>query len=311
MLSKKIKISIIKFLLPFFYKFFLILKANTRVINFLIEKKIRENDYYSFEKNIENFLQNKKMVAVDVGSQGGFNSDNFFPNKYNKFFKPILFDPIKDKNLQQNVTFINKGLWSSKKNKTLYILNKRPGSSSMYKPNPESIKMYGFKNKDISIFDVTSTETIECDTIENSLNDCKIENIDYLKIDTQGAELEILKGLGKFQPLLIKCEVQIYPMYKDVPKWTDLLSYLSELNYVVSDWKQIGSSNTRTPVEMDMIFLPNFNNDDGKKLILNNEKKFISLMLISGQIELLKRISELLNLKYQDFYMQLTDRYFN
>ncbi len=311
MLSKKIKISIIKFLLPFFYKFFLILKANTRVINFLIEKKIRENDYYSFEKNIENFLQNKKMVAVDVGSQGGFNSDNFFPNKYNKFFKPILFDPIKDKKLQQNVTFINKGLWSSKKNKTLYILNKRPGSSSMYKPNPESIKMYGFKNKDISIFDVTSTETIECDTIENSLNDCKIENIDYLKIDTQGAELEILKGLGKFQPLLIKCEVQIYPMYKDVPKWTDLLSYLSELNYVVSDWKQIGSSNTRTPVEMDMIFLPNFNNDDGKKLILNNEKKFISLMLISGQIELLKRISELLNLKYQDFYMQLTDRYFN
>ena len=99
----------------------------------------------------------------------------------------------------------------------------------MYKPNKESIKIYGFKNKDISIFDVTSTEIIECDTIENSLNDCKIENIDYLKIDTQGAELEILKGLGKFQPLLIKCEVQIYPMYKDVPKWTDLLSYLSEL----------------------------------------------------------------------------------
>ena len=56
-------------------------------------------------------------------------------------------------------------------------------------------------------------------------------------------------------------------------------SYLSELKYVVSDWKQIGSSNTRTPVEMDMIFIPNFNNDDGKKLILNNQKKFISLML--------------------------------
>ena len=81
MLSNKIKTSIIKFLLPLFYKFFLIFKANTRVINFLTEKKIRENDYYSFEKNIENFLQNKKIVAVDVGSQGGFNSDNFFSNK--------------------------------------------------------------------------------------------------------------------------------------------------------------------------------------------------------------------------------------
>lgn len=311
MLSNRIKTSIIKLLLPFFYKFFLIFKANTRVINFLTEKRIRENDYYSFEKNIEKFLQNKKIVAVDVGSQGGFNSDNFFSNKYIKFFKPILFDPIKDNKLQENVTFINKGLWSSKKDKTLYILNKRPGSSSMYEPNTESIKVYGFKNKDINLFDVTSTEIIECDTIENSLNDFKIENIDYLKIDTQGAELEILKGLGKFQPLLIKCEAQIYPMYKDVPKWTDLLSYLTKLNYIISDWKQIGSSSTRTPVEMDMIFIPNFNNDDGKKLILNNEEKFISLMLMSGQIEFLKRISELLNLKYQDFYMQLTDRYFS
>ena len=64
-------------------------------------------------------------------------------------------------------------------------------------------------------------------------------------------------------------------------------------------------------VEMDMIFIPNFNNDYGKKLILNNEEKFISLMLMSGQIEFLKRISEFLDLKYQDFYMQITDRYFN
>ena len=92
----------------------------------------------------------------------------------------------------------------------------------------------------------------------NSLN---INSLDYLKLDTQGAELEILKGLGNYRPLLIKCEVQIYPMYKNVPSWTELLYFLSKLNYIVSDWKTIGSHATRTPAEMDMMFIPDFSKD--------------------------------------------------
>ena len=96
----------------------------------------------------------------------------------------------------------------------------------MYKPNKDQLKCMDLKIKILKLFDVTSTQQIECDTIENNLNDCKIENIDYLKVDTQGAELEILKGLGKYKPLLIKCEVQIYPMYKDVPEWTESVAVI-------------------------------------------------------------------------------------
>ena len=82
MFSNKIKTSFIKLLLPFFYKFFSFLKANSRVINYLIEKRIKENKFYSFEKNIKEILKNKTIIAVDVGSQGGFNSDGYISNKY-------------------------------------------------------------------------------------------------------------------------------------------------------------------------------------------------------------------------------------
>tara|TARA_B100001057_G_scaffold465813_1_gene522291 strand:+ start:1252 stop:2187 length:936 start_codon:yes stop_codon:yes gene_type:complete len=310
MFPDKIKTSFIKLLLPFFYKFLIFFKANSRTINFLTEKKSKENDFYKFDNKIEKLLQGNKITAVDIGSQGGFNSDAYFSKNYVRFFKPILFDPIKDDKPQNDVLYINKGLWSSKKVKNLYILGKRPGSSSMFMPNKDSLKIYGFKEKDLNLFEVTKTQQVECDTIENSLNELKINNIDYLKIDTQGAELEILKGLGRYKPLLIKCEVQIYSMYKGIPGWTELLNYLSKLNYMISDWKQIGSNSTRSPAEMDMIFLPNFNTDEGKKLILDNQDKFISIMLMSGQIELLKRISELLKLGHKDFYIKLNDRYF-
>ena len=311
MFLRKIRISTTKLILPFLHKILQLLKGNTRVVNFLNDKKINANNAYNFQTNIEELLENKKLIALDVGSQGGFNSDVFFSKKYNKYFKPILVDPIKESSKQEGHHYINKGLWSSKENKKLYILGKRPGSSSMYEPNKKSLNIYGFKEKDFHLFDVTKTETIECETISSSLKSLDINSLDYLKIDTQGAELEILKGLENYRPLLIKCEVQIYPMYKNVPSWTELLNYLDKLNYMICDWKIIGSHTTRTPVEMDMIFIPNFSTDGGKKMIIDRQKEFISLMLICGQIKLLKKISKIIGLEYSKHYMKIKDRYFD
>ena len=152
---------------------------------------------------------------------------------------------------------------------------------------------------------------VECDRLDSCLKDLNIDNLDYLKIDTQGAEFEILKGLGSYKPLMIKCEVQVFPMYKKEPGWTEVTDILNKLGYMISDWKEIGSHATKTPVEMDMVFIPNFLLDSGKELILKKEKEFISLMLISGQIKLLKKISKILNLRHSKFYINTEDRYFN
>ena len=77
-------------------------------------------------------------------------------------------------------------------------------------------------------------------------------------------------------------------MYKNVPSWHELINYLYDMNYVLIDWKGIGKHNTRVPAEADMIFIPNFNIEAGKELIKNNKEKFISLMLIFGQLKLLQ-----------------------
>ena len=38
---------------------------------------------------------------------------------------------------------------------------------------------------------------------------------------------------------MIKCEVQIFPMYKKEPSWTELTDFLYKLGYIISDWKNI------------------------------------------------------------------------
>jgi len=138
----------------------------------------------------------------------------------------------------------------------------------------------------------------------------RIKNLDYLKIDTQGSELEILKGIGNYRPLLIRLEAHIFSMYKDVPSWDKLLNYLYEMNYVLIDWKGIGSHSTRIAAEMDMIFIPNFNNSRGKNLLLSSKSKFKSLMLIFGQLNLLKIIMKKLNIENQEIE-KFEDLYFN
>ena len=66
--------------------------------------------------------------------------------------------------------------------------------------------------------------------------------------------------------MLIKCEVQIHSMYKNVPDWTQLLNLLYELNYMVIDWKTIGLHATRSPVEADMVFIPDFKKREWEKV---------------------------------------------
>ena len=91
---------------------------------------------------IEEVLGNKKIIALDIGAQGGFNSDNFFSKRYEHFFKKILVEPINSeaKKLEGGIYIIDKGLWSKKETKKLYLLGNRLGSSSMFKPDESSFE---------------------------------------------------------------------------------------------------------------------------------------------------------------------------
>ena len=77
------------------------------------------------------------------------------------------------------------------------------------------------------------------------------------------------------------------------------------------EWIEIGSHLTRTPAEMDMIFIPNYLTESGKKIILSREKKFISLMLIFGYIKLLQTISIELNFSVNSEIQKLEDKFFH
>ena len=59
-----------------------------------------------------------------------------------------------------------------------------------------------------------------------------------------------------------------------------------------------------------MIFIPDFNNETGRKLITNQKEKFLSLLLIFGQIKILKVIMKKLGIVNSKIE-KIEDLYFN
>ena len=88
-------------------------------IKILIKFKINRIDNYLQRFRILTFqfirtlLKSEKLIALDVGAQGGFNSDNF-DRKYNIFFEHIF--PIKSeaKKLNDNKFVIDNAFGATK-----------------------------------------------------------------------------------------------------------------------------------------------------------------------------------------------------
>jgi len=305
--------KIIYFFIPFVSRILILLRLNSRIIEQLNKLRSDSHKIDDHRNLISELLLDKKIKALDVGAQGGFFNDDIFPKKYKSFFKPILVEPLPEeakKLVETGYEVIPKGLWSTNCKKKLYVLDKRSGSSSMYKPSKSGHELYNFKKNDFSLFKVSKEIEIECTTIHESLNKLNISHLDFLKIDTQGSELEILKGIGNYRPLAMRIEVQVVSMYENMPNWTELINYLYKLDYMTCDWTKIGSHVTRSAVEMDMIFVPNYMIESGKELILSREREFISLMIILGHIKLLQTISRRLNFFMNKEIQKLEDKFF-
>ena len=101
-----------------------------------------------------------------------------------------------------------------------------PMCSSLYRPNEDLLSVY--QNLEVAMLkSVGSVETVSLDFF------CKnngIDDLDFIKIDIQGAELDVFKG-GKIalgNVTAIVSEVEFVPLYHGQPLFGDVCEYLDE-----------------------------------------------------------------------------------
>ncbi len=198
----------------------------------VLKSKLISTDFY---KNL-----NYKINYCDIGASGKIGEP--WSLLESNLIHTIGFEPNYDEFIKLQNTFINNsyhniGLWSSKSTQSYYITsqdyygNFNFGTSSMYKPNsPYISKNYG----NIDLGRVVEKEIkVECDTLDNILYE-QLDTPDFIKIDTQGSEYEILKGAEKLlsnNAPIITLEVWTEEIYKNAPLMQDIMSLMHSYGY--------------------------------------------------------------------------------
>ena len=171
----------------------------------------------------------KLSTLIDVGSNKGQFSilaRLYFPKLYIYSFEPQLDQlNIQKQNLgKKNIEYFNNALGSKNKKINFYI-TKRKDSSSILHPH---LKLQGYK--------ITSVKQILINSLDNILKKKKLKKNVILKIDTQGYELEVLKGANKLLSKVdyILCEVSHLNTYKKQVKSNKLIHYLNKKSFKIA-----------------------------------------------------------------------------
>ena len=132
----------------------------------------------------------------------------------------------------KNIEVIQKCIGKSRKIK--FNVNYDPNTSSIFKKNDFFNNYYSEYPSFDYLMDETHKKVKEIPVQIFTLDSIRQKNnIDFLSIDTQGSELEILEsGINSLEKTVgIFTEVSFAPFYKDIPLFGDIYSFLDKLGF--------------------------------------------------------------------------------
>ena len=213
------------------------------IIIYFIDMKNKKKIINFFKKK----LNKKQLTIIDIGAHKGetislfcknFAIENILAFEANPIVFKKLEKKIKKGNYKNKINLFNLGLGDKEEKKDLSILN--DSSSSTYNTIDEKTEYYKRKKKFLSLF---SKNIIQKKILTNVLPLSKINevndlrNIDILKIDTEGYELNILKGI--YQDHFTKIKYIYFEHHYDLMikknyKYSDIKFFLNKNSFYLA-----------------------------------------------------------------------------
>ncbi len=254
---------------------------------------------------------------VCIHHVGGRSGSRSFPQiaALEKYLFSIIYEA--DESCVNQILNRNKGLASklmvlpycladSCSRRELHI-NYDPYTSSLYQFNSK-YKDYYYLNNDHDYvvkdtFETESTITLETRTLDSVLaRDSNVPSPDFLSIDVQGAELDVLRGATssiKDSVIGIVTEVEFHKLYSGQPLFGDISEYLADRGFLFAKFVYQGSySPFRAPIGMradgfnlfsDALFLMDcdhiIDSDFSNKEKIQKLKKLAFVSVVYSQLE--------------------------
>ena len=130
---------------------------------------------------------------------------------------------------------------------TLYV-TKNPMCSSLYAPNEPYLSRFGGL---LELVGLDFNLGIETTTLDTFCQLEEIEEIDFLQIDVQGADLQVLEGGSSIlerSVLAVQVEVEFSHLYVDQPLFAEVDNYMRKQGFTLFDLSTARRLRARSPI---------------------------------------------------------------
>lgn len=131
-------------------------------------------------------------------------------------------------------TYFNTAVGGRDERRVLYM-TRNAACSSLLPPN---LSVYGQFKDCSSDLEVIAQKDVDTVSLDAFLPKSGIPNVDFLHLDTQGTELEILQGARNSLSncvVAVKCEVEFAPLYEEQALFGDVDAFLRQHGFVLFD----------------------------------------------------------------------------
>jgi FkbM family methyltransferase len=187
------------------------------------------------------------LVLVDVGARGGLKSNWAAARRH---LCVLGFEPEKrefstlagpDSAAPASTRYFDVALHRSRGPLRLHVARDR-GLTSIYEPNRAFLDAFPEADR----FDTVDVHEVQADTLDDHLQSNGLNDVDFVKVDTQGSELLVLEGGSRILESSasgVEVEVEFAPIYNEQPLFADVDRFLRGLGFVLFDlrpcyWKR-------------------------------------------------------------------------
>lgn len=188
--------------------------------------------------SIANLLKSLQPCIIDIGARGGVDED-LLPIAWACSVYGFEPEPAEAERLQKKVDCRWKSIkvlpyavGSISGKGTLYLPESEQGAS-LLRHNPDMVERFGYENLHI----VRKEIPVETVTLDNLHESGILPNVDYLKIDIEGAELDVLKSGGSVLSdcSALKIECSFLPQRVGQPLIWDVVPFMIDAGFDVVD----------------------------------------------------------------------------
>jgi FkbM family methyltransferase len=178
-------------------------------------------------------LDNAPLTLADVGAVGGIHT-RWRPFK--PWMRVVAFEPDKraaQRDEDAKTIWVAAALADTPGARTLNVTRHLTGTSLLMPNRPVIDNIFA----DPSSFDVVAQPQVVCTTLDRAVEEHGFE-FDAVKIDTQGTELDILRG-GKSMLatslIAVETEVEFIPLYEGQALFCEVNGFLQQQDFMLLD----------------------------------------------------------------------------